>query len=274
MRDIKMLFIVYTTSLLINAVAFKSLFFPNQRTLKPFHKRQFGICSFVPRHHKGREEVLENTFENNSKYDNDTQLKEKESSSLQPYLTSQAKTANFMLYWPSITTFTLVKGWNKTATSGFKHAVNEAVNENPILTGRASQRGRFGTIEIMITPGAFPTNKHHFVNVIDSLDTSLVPTLSQLNGTEILEFMDEFIAPIVPKTESVIESIHNGSPLFGVDVIHLPDEYACYVGEQSDTILFALIKCNWINFNNCFRQSQNVSLCRRWDLLLQDHGSN
>lgn len=155
------------------------------------------------------------------------------------FIANQGKTANFMLYWPSLTTFTLVDRWNDTTTKEFKAAVNKVVNQNPILTGRASKTGIFNNVKIMITSGSFPTNSHDFVNDLSLFDynsSAILPDLSRLNETEILHFMDDNIAPIVPKIDSVIESISNGSPLFGIDLIHLPDGYACYVVKMSHCV--------------------------------------
>ena len=158
------------------------------------------------------------------------------------FVVSKAKTATFMLYWPSITTFTLVQGWNQNTTVEFKAAVNEVVNKNPILTGRASKKGTFIDAQIIITTGAFPTASHEFVNVLDYTNTTTssfmcaVPDLCKMDEKQILHFMDDFIAPIVPKAESVIESISNGSPLFYIDLALLPGGYACYVIKMSHCV--------------------------------------
>jgi hypothetical protein len=46
-------------------------------------------------------------------------------------------TAQFMPYWPSISTCTLVSGWNDQTTIHFIDAVEEVIRRNPVLTGKA-----------------------------------------------------------------------------------------------------------------------------------------
>mmetsp|Transcript_17356 Transcript_17356/g.20076 ORF Transcript_17356/g.20076 Transcript_17356/m.20076 type:complete len:483 (-) Transcript_17356:76-1524(-) len=163
------------------------------------------------------------------------------SSSDEPIISIKGKTANFMLYWPPITTFTLVQGWNDALTIDYKEAVDKTIDKNPILAGKATKEGTLNNIQIKIKPGAFPTNSHEFVNEIDfrkslpSLANESI-NLASLNATQILKFMDDNLAPVVPKADSVLESITNGFPLFSIDLIHLPNGYACYVVKMSHCV--------------------------------------
>ena len=147
---------------------------------------------------------------------------------------NQGKTATFMQAWPQITTFTLVKGWKQDTTSKLKEAVNEVVRCNPILTGTASRSGGFLNTKISITPGKYLADSHDFVHEIET--DAMTENLQKMNETEVLHFMDEFLAPIVSPAEFVIESIESGGPLFGIDVIKLPHDYACYVVRMSHCV--------------------------------------
>jgi len=63
---------------------------------------------------------------------------ESSSGSLEAFVsTSGTYTAQFMPYWPSISTCTLVSGWNEQVTIQFIHAVEEVIRMNPVLAGRA-----------------------------------------------------------------------------------------------------------------------------------------
>lgn len=154
-------------------------------------------------------------------------------------IANKGKTATFMLAWPSITTFTLVKGWNEDTTQQLRNAVGTVVHRNPILTGRAQMSSFFNT-KISIKPGKYPSDSHSFVNEIipEALPASVTEKLiaQEMNETEVLQFMDDFLAPLVPPAESVIESIQSGGPLFGIDVIKLPGDYACYFVRMSHCV--------------------------------------
>mmetsp|Transcript_7286 Transcript_7286/g.13831 ORF Transcript_7286/g.13831 Transcript_7286/m.13831 type:complete len:484 (+) Transcript_7286:88-1539(+) len=163
---------------------------------------------------------------------------------MSPIVMNQGRTASFMLAWPSITTFTLVKGWNHETTEQLKRAVQKVVRENPILGGRATMSNFFHT-KISVVPAAEnefqnPKNEQDFVHEIvlesDALDKISEMDLQSMSETDILHFMDDFLAPIVPKPKSVIESIQSGAPLFRIDLIQLPNDIACYVMTMSHCI--------------------------------------
>jgi len=149
-----------------------------------------------------------------------------------PIIASQGNTAKFMLAWPSIATFTLVQGWNHETTQQLKKSVEEVVRRNPILSGRATMTDFFHT-KISIVPGDNGENNGDFFHEIKLDEAALSAisnmNLSSMNETDILHFMDDFLAPVVPKTLSTYESIQQKAPLFGVDIIQLPNNYACYV---------------------------------------------
>lgn len=84
-------------------------------------------------------------------------------------IANQGETATFMLAWPSITTFTLVKGWNDNATKRLKKAVETVVKRNPILAGRATYSGFLNT-KISIKTGAYTIPSHHFVREVVAVD--------------------------------------------------------------------------------------------------------
>ena len=156
------------------------------------------------------------------------------------FTVGQGQTGTFMLAWPTISTFTLVKGWTSRTTIELRNAVEKVVERNPILTGTARVSGGPCKPEVHIVPGKHTVEKHDFVNEINlEQDSAVAPTnmnLEKMNETEILNFMDEFLAPIVPKTMSVIESIQSSAPLFGIDVIQLPHDYACYAVSMSHCV--------------------------------------
>lgn len=160
--------------------------------------------------------------------------------SLSPVVMNQGKTASFMLAWPSITTFTLVKGWNHETTKQLKHSVQNVIRRNPVLGGRATMSSFFRT-RISVTPiEEEMIGQQDFVHEInlsdDVLDLISSMNLQSMNETEVLQFMDDFLVPIVPKPLSVIESIQTGSPLFRMDVIQLPNDVACYIMTMSHCI--------------------------------------
>jgi hypothetical protein len=257
------------------------------RTRKPFYLLPLWASSLevIEQENRSRKNNhLDNNTEKCETSDNNndgTSTEDEQHPSI--FISNQGKTANFMLYWPSITTFTLVKGWNETITKQFKDAVNNVVNKNPILTGRASKTGSFNNVKIMITSGAFPTKTHDYVNeiglVLDGADTDAkneplsssgfvrgIPNLDDMNETQILSFMDDFIAPIVPKVDSVIQSITNASPLFSIDLIHLSDGYACYVVKMSHCVgdgncYFKIMEQINHEFNNHVKKDKD---CIEW----------
>ncbi len=152
-----------------------------------------------------------------------------------PFVSNEGRTANFMLFWPSISTFTLVRGWNyETETKNLQHAVNMVIKNNLVLTGTVSKQGIINDTKLVIAPGKFTPENHEFVNIIDL--TIKVPDFKEMQKSEILAFMDTVISPIVPKAETVIESISNRSPLFGIDLVYLGDGYACYVVKMSHCV--------------------------------------
>ena len=152
---------------------------------------------------------------------------------------SQGKTALFMLAWPSITTFTLVQGWKNGTTEKLTRSVEEVVRRNPILGGRATMTNFFHT-KISIVTGENLDDHFNFVHEIqlDEVASSTISDmkLPSMNETEIIHFMDDFLAPIVPEALSTYESIQNQAALFGVYVIQLPNDYACYVMTMSHCI--------------------------------------
>lgn len=159
---------------------------------------------------------------------------------MSPIVMNQGRTASFMLAWPSISTFTLVKGWNHETTERLKRSVQKVVCDNPILGGRATMSGFFQT-RISIIPADHESQLssdfvHEIILEDDVLDKISAMYLQSMNETDILHFMDEFLAPIVPKTKSVIECIQSGAPLFRMDVIQLPNDFACYVMTMSHCI--------------------------------------
>ena len=149
-------------------------------------------------------------------------------------VSNQGPTATFMLYWPSITTFTLESGWTPQHTEKLKKAVNKVVERNPILTGRAQTSGLWGrNTKVSIKPGTFPVSQHSFVSEksfgagIPFHFTNVWPDLEHKSDTELIRFMDESLTPLVPPAESVVESVKSGNPLFDVHVLTIPGGYAC-----------------------------------------------
>ena len=216
---------------IIKLHTFTMLFFMNLFLLSTF---QFVV------HLRNQEVKSKRQNFNYARYANvfqgDDVLPNRESKTDAAIIANQGKTANFMLAWPSITTFTLVKGWDKESTIQMKQAVEQVLLRNPILTGRAKANiSGFLNVEISISPGAHAS--HDFVREIDfrkdetnTEDANIITdsNLHEMDAVEVLHFMDTFLAPIVPKSENVLSLAMNGGPLFGIDVIQLTDEYACY----------------------------------------------
>ena len=130
---------------------------------------------------------------------------------------NHARTASFMMYWPSITTFTLVHGWRNDTLQDLRSAVKEVVNLNPILTGRVT-RSTWPRRALTIKLGAFSPDDHEFVKEIDiSSELKNIPNIKKLNATQILDFMDDFIVPNVSKSYSVVEVCRvNKSLIFAI----------------------------------------------------------
>uniref|UniRef100_A0A7S3KVX1 Diacylglycerol O-acyltransferase n=1 Tax=Amphora coffeiformis TaxID=265554 RepID=A0A7S3KVX1_9STRA len=186
-----------------------------------------------------------------------------DSTTLQPTLSStivsnQGQTANFMLYWPSITTFTLLSGWTSEHTQRLKAAVDAVVQRNPILTGRAEKTsGLFGgRTKVSIQCGKFLVGQHAFVKEFDygSISRYMPPdSLESLSPKELIHFMDQNLSPLVPPAESVIESTQSGNPLFQIDLITLPaGGYACYAMRLSHCVGDGVTYYNLMNEINHF----------------------
>ena len=79
-----------------------------------------------------------------------------------------------------------------------KKAATLVLDRNPVLMGRA-KLGLSGLSEVIISiaPGVY-SSSHHFDNKMN---------LDEMNDMEILSYMDTFLAPIVPKSESVLSLI-------------------------------------------------------------------
>lgn len=132
-----------------------------------------------------------------------------------------------MLQWPSITTFTLVKGAKDDFFAKLKAAVKKVVQWNPILTGRVEKVNRFlQSPVIRIIPNSFPPKEHDFVRRIDGTQ---LPSPKGLRGMASIAYVDEHLASLISKPKPVAEQIKDRSPLFEVDLIDLPDGYAAYV---------------------------------------------
>ena len=143
---------------------------------------------------------------------------------------NSGKTAKFMLAWPSITTFSLVEGWNEETTTKLKNAVKTVLSRNPILTGKASVTNIFDTKINIIPSEKDRVSEYVFETKIgmDVLSTITNLDFNKMKPSEPLDFMDEYIAPLVPSASSTFGSIKDQKPLFRIDVIQLPNNYACY----------------------------------------------
>ena len=156
-------------------------------------------------------------------------------------VSNQGQTATFMLYWPSITTFTLVDGWTASHTTRLKQAVETVVQRNPILTGRARTSGFWGrNTKVSIQPGVFDAKSivHHvdFSWCRDMMFDNTTNLACSLTPHEWIRFLDNHVAPLVPPAESVVESIKSGNPLFRVDLITLPAGHACWAVRLSHCV--------------------------------------
>lgn len=167
-----------------------------------------------------------------------------------------------MLYWPSITTFTLVSGWTRQHTQRLREAVDTVVQRNPVLTGRAQTSGLPGHTQVSIRCGRYPVRRHAFVK---EFDYGAVPRytpqgdLGHLSAMEMIHFMDEYLAPLVRPAESVIESVDSGNPLFQIDLITLPGGYACYAMRLSHCVGDGVTYYNLMNeINHYFNHPRNV----------------
>ena len=221
----------------------------------PYNRYEFLDCStnIIPSYHQGT--ILHSTYNkdidvnSNIKYplpssstatwggipasntkEKDESSKEK---SLPYYLMHHGKAAQFMQLWPTIVTFTLVKGWKPGMLKDFTRAVEEVIHANPILTGFVYSTPNWkasGRMEIRIQPGKYLPENHDFVTNIDmSNDTTKFPSPIGLNVTKLLAYVDDHLTPLIKRSEFVSELIKYRSPLFSIDIVTLPDNYACYV---------------------------------------------
>ena len=171
-------------------------------------------------------------------------------------IANRGKTASFMLAWPSITTFTLVKGWDEDSTVEMKRAVEQVLLRNPILMGRAKiDLSPLSKFEISIIPG--PQNPSSYISEIDFQQKNIdygdakMPdnmNLCDMDSVEVLKFMDTFLAPIVPKSKSVFSLAKNKEPLFGITIIQLQNNYACYVVSMSHCV------GDGVTYYNCMKE--------------------
>ena len=128
-----------------------------------------------------------------------------ESTSNREIVVSESRTSSFMLYWPSITTFTLVDGWKDDIMDELQSAVKEVVDMNPILSGRVT-KSAWPRNKITVRTGAYPSKSHEFVKKIDFSSTEKkIPNIRTLNQIQLVRFMDDFISPRVSKSHSVLE---------------------------------------------------------------------
>jgi hypothetical protein len=135
---------------------------------------------------------------------------------------------------PSIGSFSLVKGFTKESLRTFTATVNKVVTDpnNRILTGRAvsSFDGLDGS-QVRVIPGQFDPNKgYSFVDVVDARDRLRSP--SKVDASKYLQYLDDVIQDlIIEPCAPTIRQIEKKEPLFRVNIVLLPDDYACiFVG--------------------------------------------
>ena len=162
------------------------------------------------------------------------------------YLAHSAPRSTFLiLNAPSIASFILVQGWNgDESLNTLKMAVETVLRDNPVLTGKAvtPTPNWWAQPEIRIVPGAFmpDTNEnkgHSFVQTIDKRKS--LPLLKGIEShpSNLLDYIDSHVSPLVRgRMGTTLQQIHNESPLFEIQVILLPDGYACLYIQMSHCI--------------------------------------
>jgi hypothetical protein len=155
---------------------------------------------------------------------------EKETSSLH-YIAHRGRAAHFMPFWPSPCTFTLIQGWSKEDTLKLERAVKAVAMANPVLAGKAEVvRGHQGPIIRVVASD----HKQELFKVIAPPKNT--PSPKGISDSNLLEYMDQYVVPLVEPLENVGEVIKEGKPQFQMELIELPDNHAVYVMRLSHCV--------------------------------------
>ena len=156
------------------------------------------------------------------------------------YVAHKAPVSTYLIIIsPAIASFVLVQGWKgEESLQQLTNAVQTVLQKNPVLTGRATcPHNWWKHPEINILPGWFPPDKHPFVETIDlRYKLRHRTSLDNLSTQEQLKYIDKHVAPHVGRHDTTLQQIHKQSPLFGVKVVLLPNDYACVYTRMSHCI--------------------------------------
>jgi hypothetical protein len=147
----------------------------------------------------------------------------KEASSLH-YIAHKGRAAHFMPVWPSPCTFTLIQGWSKEDTLKLERAVKVVAMANPVLAGKAQVVGGWQGPIIRVVAS---DHKHKLFKAIEPPPNT--PSPRGLSDSQLLEYMDQYVAPLVEPLENVGELINDAKPLFQMELIELPDNHAVHI---------------------------------------------
>jgi hypothetical protein len=88
-----------------------------------------------------------------------------------------------------------------------------------------------------VIPNSFRLEEHSFVHVVHITDwNSSFPSPAHLSDMNLLQYLDTHISPFIQTLGSVDHLISSSSPLFGVDLVILPDGFASYVMKMAHCI--------------------------------------
>jgi hypothetical protein len=106
----------------------------------------------------------------------------------------------------------------------------DTVQRNPILTGHAYNLHKtpFTPGELWVHTGMYQPSNHSFVNVLQLPADMNIPDFAKLTDSEILDYMQRDIIPLFTKCDLTAAQIKNKSPLFSVELIKLPNNYAVW----------------------------------------------
>lgn len=155
------------------------------------------------------------------------------------HLLHKGRTANFMLKWPSIVSYTLCRGWTDTVRLEFTSAINKVVEMNPLIAGRVFKRRRqrvppLLSTEIRVEPGVFSPLEHPFVTHVATPDGFPSPK-NLVNGDALSYIETNLVSSQLygMKCESVAEQIKQKCPIFEAKIITLPDGFGCFCLKMS-----------------------------------------
>lgn len=169
----------------------------------------------------------------------ETAADDSESPALSRFLVHNGQLAKTLPLFPAVGTNVLSSGWNPTKLRALKQAIQQLVVQNPILSGIVVME-RDG---IYIEPGMYNPDSHTFwTDVLSSRNTGkavdprtirfledyVVPSLHTMRANQKLRFMQNHVAPLLPKVTSMKEEAKKKLPVFQVYLVPLAGGHLVY----------------------------------------------